>query len=215
MVEINRVDFDKGLSKAQKRAANGHKSVEKKPLRERIPTLPQEPRIDPAIIGDPDQRAVACANMRLAGAPFHEIAKELGYRDATTARAAYISALANMNPPEDLETLREAMKQRAEILFRQSLAMASATHLVDSETNERIANADRRQWHEQASKDLNLLTIITGAKAPSRLEVSATGEELTHMVHVLVQANGLTDAEADVWEVAEMEAIEAEIVEED
>lgn len=215
MPDITRLDFDKAMTKAQQLNADGRKRAPKpKPLKERIPTLPKEPRVDPSEITDADTRSLACANMRLAGTPFHEIARELGYESAQQARAAYISALARMNPPEDLETLRQGATLRAETLFRQSLAMASADYLVDSETNEKIANTDRLRWHEQAAKDLNLLTMITGAKAPARLEVSATTQELSQMVHVLVQANGIQEPEADMWEVAEMEAIEAEIVEE-
>lgn len=211
--KVTRLDFGQAMSKAQQREAAGLPRVPKKPLKERIPRLPDEPRIDPATITNADQRAIACANMRLAGTPFHEIANELGYVDAAAARAAYISALARMNPAEDLETLRQGATLRAEVLFRQSLAMASADYLVDEEGN-KIANADKLRWHEQAAKDLNLLTMITGAKAPAKLEVSSTTQELSQMVHVLVQANGMQPAEADIWAIAETEAIDAEIVEE-
>lgn len=213
MAEITRVEFEKARSKADERRARGL-GAQKKPLRERIPTLDKEPRVDPSTIRDADQRAIACANMKLAGAPFHEIAKELGYADAASARSAYISALAKMNPMEDLETLRQGATLRAEMLLRQSLAMASADYLVDSETNEKVANPDKLRWHEQASKDLSLLTTITGAKAPARLEVSATTEEISKMVHTLVQAHGAEEVEADIWDAEEIEAIEAEIVEE-
>lgn len=215
MPEVNRLQFEQALSKAQKRKASGRSGAPKKPLKERIPVLPEEPRVDPdSVPATADQRSIACANMRLMGAPFHEIAKELGYADASSARSAYIAALAKMNPAEDLETLRQSATLRAELLLRQSLAMASADFLVDKESGDRIANTEKRQWHEQATKDLNLLTIITGAKAPARLEVSATSQELNEMVHVLVQANGTPEAEADIWEIAEMEAIDADIVEE-
>lgn len=211
--KVTRLDFGKVLSKAQQREAAGLPHVPKKPLKERIPRLPDQPRVDPATVGDADQRAVACANLRLAGAPFHEIANQLGYVDAAAARSAYIAALARMNPAEDLETLRQAATLRGEILLRQSLAMASADYLVDEEGN-KIANTDKLRWHEQAAKDLNLLTMITGAKAPAKLEVSSTTQELSQMVHLLVQANGMQDAEADIWDIAETEAIDAEIVEE-
>ncbi|QIG59026.1 helix-turn-helix DNA binding domain protein [Microbacterium phage Fransoyer] len=214
MPDVNRLDFEKGMSKAEQRRTNGNPVKPQKPLKERIPRLPDEPRVDPSTITTADQRAIACANMRLAGAPFHEIAKELGYADASSAKSAYISALASMNPVEDLETLRQSAALRAEILFRQSLGMASADYLVDEEGN-RLPNTEKLRWHEQASKDLNLLTVITGAKAPARVEVNASTQEMSQMVHLLVQANGMQDAEADVWQVSEMEAIEADIVEED
>lgn len=220
MSDTTRVDFDKPQSKAERRdernQQRGKEPPAKKPgLKERIAVLPEGPRIDPSTIGHGDQRAVAAANMRLAGAPFHEIAKELGYQSAEQARSAYIGALASMNPMEDLETLRQAAALRADMLFRQSLALATATHLVDRESGVEVPNTDRLRWHEQAAKDLLLHATITGAKAPARLEVSASTSELNQMVHVLVQANGAgaADIEADVWEIDEIEAIDAEVVE--
>lgn len=210
--KVTRLDFGQAMSKAQQREAAGLPRVPKKPLKERIPRLPDEPRVDPDTVKEGDTRSLAAANMRLRGAPFHEIAEKLGYADASSVRSAVVSALARMNPVEDLETLRQAATLRGEILFRQSLAMASADYLVDDEGN-KIANTDKLRWHEQAAKDLNLLTMITGAKAPAKLEVSSTSQELSQMVHVLVQANGMQQPEADIWAIAETEAIEAEIVE--
>lgn len=225
MPEPKKVEFDKPKTKAQKRRESGRarKTPRQPPLKERIPVLkPME--VDPETIRDPDQRAVACANMRLAGAPFHEIAKELGYANATTARSAYISALANMNPTEDLETLRQSEASRAELLFRRSLAMATADFLVvrevDEETGEereyRVPNTEKLRWHEQAAKDLMLHATITGAKAPARMEVSATVQELNQMVHVLVEENDRQIAvEPDVWEMDAIEALSDQIEDED
>lgn len=222
MSDTTHVDFDPAPSKAQQRqernGADGEPK-ERRSLKERIAKLPEEPRIDPAELkSKPEQRSQAAANLRLAGAPYHEIAKTLGYRDASEARAAVVSALAQMNPPEDLETLRQAAALRAELLFRQSFTLATATHLVDAETNEMVPNTDRLRWHEQAAKDLLLHTNITGAKAPARLEVSASTAELNAMVNTLLAAeaangSGPLELEAEVWDIDDVELTDAEIVE--
>ncbi|QUE25313.1 helix-turn-helix DNA binding domain protein [Microbacterium phage Fizzles] len=213
MNEPKRVEFDREMTKAEKR--NGGAPEKPKPsLKERIPQLPQMPRVDPADLHDSNQRAVACVNLKLAGASFHEIAKELSYRDAASARTAYYSALASIHPVEDIETLRQMEGLRAEALFRSSLAMASAAYLVDEEGN-RMVNTDRLRWHEQASKDLALHAAITGAKAPARVEVNASTQEINELVHLLVQERGGGEIEASVWDVTEVEALDAEIVEDE
>lgn len=189
----------------------------KKPKKVRTLPVPVLPKIeiDPGEVGKADQRAIACVNMKLQGAPFHEIAKELGYANAKSANAAYIAALANMSPVEDWETLRQVEALRAETLFRRSLAMASADYLVvhgvaeDDEGNEyeyeeRVPNTDRLRWHEQAGKDLALHAMITGAKAPARVEVSADTQELNQMVQALIQVERAKtpeiEMEADIWD---------------
>ena len=224
-VEPQRLDFEPAPSKAEQRAAAGKPSKPKRPLAERIPKLPEMERIDPATLTKPDQRAVACVNLKLAGAPFHEIAKELNYASADAARTAYYSALANMHPTEDIETMRQMEGMRAEALFRKSLAMASADFLVatehryNEETHEydevevQIPNTERLRWHEQAAKDLALHAAITGAKAPQRMEVNASTQEVNRIVHLIVQAQGGEAMEADIFEIAQIEAIDAEIVE--
>lgn len=224
MSDGTQINFDPPKSKAEQRAEKGGAPAKPKPTtKERIARLPQMARIDPATIGSADQRSIAASKMRLAGAPFHEIAAELGYQSAEQARAAYIAALASMNPMEDLETLRQSAALRAEMLFAQSFAMASADYLVVTETDEetgeeveiRVSNPDRHRWHEQAAKDLALHTMITGAKAPAKIEMSATVEQLNKMVHTLVATSGQqsADIEADIWDLKEIEAINAEIVE--
>lgn len=197
------LDFEKPARKKARRVGKmpGDEVV---PLRERIPMLP-DLGVDPSRITTSDQRSVACVNMRLAGAPFHEIANELGYRTATSARQAYIAALAHSYPVEDWETLRQVEAMRAEALLRRSLAMASADYLVDHETGEKIPNSDRIRWHEQAGKDLALHATITGAKAPTRVEVSATTQELNQMVNALMQAQGeANEIEAGIWDAEEI-----------
>lgn len=221
MPEPEHVDFDPAESKAERRAR----------LREEMGLPPAPPRpkvvdlvpklppleVDMQLIQqDPDQRAVACVNLRLQGAQFHEIAKELGYASATAAKSAYIAALANMNPPEDWETLRRTEQARAEAQLRRSTQMANAEYLVvhnEDGSETRIPNSDRLRWHEQAGKDLMAHAIITGAKAPARVEVSADTEELNELVRRLADLSGAGgDIEADILA---LEELEAEIVDEE
>lgn len=211
MTEPKRLEFDKPKTSAQLRREAG-KAPRSVVRRQQVPVLPSL-EVDPADIRKPDQRAVACVNMRLNGAPFHEIAKQLEYVDAAQAKAAYISALARTNPPEDWETMRQMEVLRAESLLRRSLAMASADYLIvrrvvedeeghEYEVEEQVPNTEKLRWHEQASKDLALHATISGAKAPARVEVSADTQELNQMVQVLLQAQNADRAiEAEIWDV--------------
>jgi hypothetical protein len=166
-----------------------------------IPVLPSL-GVDPADIAatSPDMRAVACVNMRLAGAPFHEIAKALEYKNAAMAKTAYIRALASTHPPEDWETLRQTEVMRAEQLMRRSFTMAAADYFVDmNDPTKKIPNTQKLQWHEQAGKDLALHAMISGAKAPTRLELMPSEVELNQMVNALLQAQGeLPEIEGEV-----------------
>lgn len=197
-------------------------SAPKKPPRpkQQVPRLPRRP-VEPDQIVKPDQRAVACVNMKLAGAPFHEIAEHLGYASPSAAEQAYVSALAGMYPVETWESLRQVEAMRAEQLFRQSLAMAQADYLVveDEDGNEiQVPNTERRQWHEQAGKDLMMHATITGAKAPARVEVNANTQEINQMVEIILsqQRGESTAIEASIWDVADIpegDVVEAEVVE--
>jgi len=216
MTEPKRVDFEKPKTQAELRHESG------KPLRVIRSAIPKLPplEVDPAKVGKGDQRAVACVNMRLAGAPFHEIAKALEYVDAAQAKAAFIAALNRMNPVEDWETLRQVEALRAEQQLARSVAMASADYFVvhkivvdeegkEYEVEEHVPNTDKLRWHEQAGKDLALHAMITGAKAPARVEVSADTQELNQMVQAIIQAKQAqgeleTTVEADIWDAEEV-----------
>lgn len=214
MSEEVRLDFEPEKSRAEKRREAGKppRTVRRRSL---VPVLPPL-EVDPDELREPTKRSVACVNMRLAGAPFHEIARSLDYADAASAKAEYISALARMNPVEDWETLRQTEALRAEQQLARSAAMASADFLlvhrtaVDDEGNEyevveEVPNTDKLRWHEQHAKDLALHAMITGAKAPARVELSADTQELNQMVQVLLQTKGGQAAvEADIWDAEEV-----------
>lgn len=209
--EVN-VDFEPAVPRTK-----APKDGEVRVRRQLIPELPPL-EVDPEKLRNPDQRAAACVNMKLAGAPFHAIAKELGYATPTMAKEAYIAALARTNPPEDWETLRQTEALRAEQQLARSVAMASADYLVvrrivkdengkEYELTEHIPNADKLRWHEQAGKDLALHAMITGAKAPARVEVSADTQELNQMVQILLQGKAAQgEIEAEVWDADEVPA---------
>ena len=225
MVDEQHLEFERPATKGEERAAARPPAGppplgQKIRLRDQIPQLP-DLGVDPDTIKKPDQRAVACVNMRIAGAPFHEIAKQLEYESAASAKSAYVSALANLYPQEAMEQLRQTEAMRAEQQLRRSVAMASAEYLLvrtgelDDDGNEiikRVPNTDRLRWHEQAGKDLALHAAITGAKAPTRVEIAASVQELNEIAAELIQAEGTRDIEADVFDLDE---IEAEVVEEE
>lgn len=219
--DVTHMSFQQPPRKSETRAAAAAERGDppKKPrTKGQIPRLPRRD-IDPEKLATPDQRSVACVNLKLAGASFVDIAKELSYASPQAAEQAYVSALANMFPPEAWESLRQIEAMRAEQLFAQSFAMASADYLVVDEDGEevQVPNTERLKWHEQAAKDLMMHAAITGAKAPARVEVSASTQELNQMVEIILHNNGAERAiEASVFDVADIpdDGVEdAEIVE--
>lgn len=161
------------------------------------------------------QRAKACANMRLEGATFVEIAEFLEYPDAAAAKRDFTRALAATHPAEDWETMRQMEAARAERLFKQSLAMASADYLVDDEGN-KVPNAEKLAWHRQAAADLLNHATISGAKAPSKLEITPGEAQLEQLVEQMLQRSGHEVVqEADVLELTQIPTHEGEIVDED
>jgi hypothetical protein len=221
VADPKRLDFEKPERRSEKRKREREeRGLPPKPPRPRgadlIPTLPPLEVDTQLIQRDPDQRAIACVNLRLQGAPFHEVAKELGYPTAAIAKSAFIAALAAMNPPEDWETLRQTEVMRAEAQLRRSTQMASAEYLVytDDTGQERVVpNVDRLKWHEQVGKDLALHATISGAKAPAHVKVSADTQELDQLVAALLEQSGAKgDVEVDILALDE---IEAEVIEED
>lgn len=202
-------DAPRPLRKSEQRALEGKAAKPRKPLKERIPQLPPLD-VNPDDITTPDTRAAAVVNLRMLGTPWPEIVKELGYASAQSAQTAYYSALANLHPKENFEVLQQVEALRAENLLGQAMRMASADYLVDDEGN-RIANADKLRWHDQALKALQLHARITGAQAPARVEVTADTAELNAMVQVLMQQHqGELPREASIWDIEDVE--DAEVV---
>lgn len=150
-------------------------------------------------------RAKACVNMRLEGASFVEIADVLEYETPADARRDCERALAATHPAEDWETLRQVATARAEKLFANSFAMAKADYLVTSDGTE-VPNLEKRQWHAQAAADLMNHAAISGAKAPTKLEVTPGEAEMERLVEKLLTRGGYEVAkEADVLELSVLE----------
>lgn len=176
------------------------------------PVIPQLPNRD-VIVKDGGKNGVsyrdrAAANLKLDGASYVEIADTLEFESPEDAKRVVERTLALTHSPDEYDTLRLVTAARAEKLLGQSLAMASATHLVDPETGEHHPNLDRLAWHRQASVDLMNHAIITGAKAPTKVEITADEERLATLVDRLVKAQGIEDiVDADVLDIGELEQL--------
>lgn len=176
------------------------------PARE-IPDEERLPDLDVNLPPHLNRRIIACVNMRLAGAPFYEIAQQLEYASVADAKRDYARAIATTHGPEDWDTLRQLEGARAEALFRRSFEMASADFLIDMEHPEKkLPNYQKLQWHEQASRDLMNHAIITGAKAPTKVEITPGEAEYDQLVGSLLEAQGFLEIEeADVVQIFESE----------
>lgn len=172
-----------------------------------IPESERLPDLDLELPGQLSRRVVACVNMRLAGAPFYEIAQQLEYATPADAKRDYARAIASTHGPEDWDTLRQLEGARAEALFRRSFEMASADYLVDLEHPEqKVPNTQKLQWHEQAARDLMNHAIITGAKAPTKVEITPGEAEYDQLVGSLLEAQGFLEIEeADVVQIFEVQ----------
>lgn len=171
----------------------------------KVTRLPDRPRL-PALTASEvtrglSQRARACVNMRLEGASFMEIADFLEYESPQEAKRDCERALAATHPPEDWETLRQMASARAEKLFQNSFAHAQADYLIDSDGNQ-VPNAEKRQWHAQAATDLMNYATISGAKAPTKVEVTPGEVQMERLVEQMLARSGhQVVEEADVLEL--------------
>lgn len=182
----------------------------KKPKDEKKkPGIPTLPKNEVALTGDElrggiSNRARSAVNLKLAGASYVEIADTLEYPDPQAARREVERALALTHSPDDWETLRLVTAARAEQLFARSSAMAAADFLV-LEDGERIPNTEKLAWHRQAGVDLMNHATITGAKAPTKVEITPDEERLDSIVSALVGRMGHEDIlDADVLELEQI-----------
>lgn len=199
--EDNVTYLDVSKPPRQPRAHGRKRKTPEEKARTVIPQLPP-PEIelsDLSVLSDLTMRDIALVNMRLAGAPFAEIARTLEYGSAAIAKKDFYRALAATHSPEDWETMRQVEVMRAEQLYRRSSAMAAADYLVDAETGDKIPNAEKLRWHDQAGKDLALHAMISGAKAPARLEITPTEAQYQQIVDAMLAAEGhLPELEAEI-----------------
>lgn len=193
---------------------------EKEQRRKAIPVLPAPPRYNPDemmdLRGGITKLDEAIVNLRVDNVPFEEIARMLNLPSAQAAYERMVRTLAKTHPREDWETTRALEVARAEQLLRRSMAMAAAEFFVDAENpDELIPNEDRLRWHQQAASDLALHATITGAKAPTRVEITPTDQEYEALVAEVLRARGHVEPkEYDILALDQIPDIEdAEIVE--
>jgi hypothetical protein len=195
------------------------KTGDKAKRRAAIPVLPEPPRYNPDEMmdmrGGITRLDEAIVNMRVDNVPFEEIARILSLPSATDAYQRCVRALAKTHPREDWETTRQLEIARAEQLLRRSMAMAAAEFFVDAENpDELIPNEDRLRWHQQAGQDLALHATISGAKAPTRVEITPTDQEYEALVTEVLRSRGHSEpAEFDILSLDQIPNVEdAEIV---
>lgn len=186
---------------------SGKKKGDDEPKKAVIPRLPDA---QPALTGDEIKRGVSnrarsAANLKVEGMSYDEIAQVLDFPDARTAKRAVESVLAAIHGPGDYETLRIIASTRAERQFSRAAAMAGADYLVDGETGDRIANTDRLRWHQQASTDLMNWAAITGARAPSKVEITPGDEAMDRLLQEIARRAGHEEIlDAEVLELEEV-----------
>lgn len=169
-----------------------------------IPRLPEpsKPLTGDELKGGISERDRSAVNLRLDGASYLEIADLLEYKDAATARRAIERALAKTHSPEEWDSLRMIAAARAEKRYALSSAMAGAVFLVDSDTGEKIANTEQLRWHQQAGIDLMNWATITGAKAPTKIDITPDEERMDQIVSQILERSGYEEIlDADVLEL--------------
>lgn len=174
-----------------------------------IPPEPVQPITSTEIKRGVSERSRSAANLKVEGYTYDEIARILEFPSATDARRAVESVLAAIHGPGDYDTLRLVVTARAELQLKRSLGMAGADFLVDQKTGKRLPNPEKLRWHQQASVDLMNYAIITGAKAPTKVEITPGEADMETLVSRILSRQGHEDI-VDA-EVIEMDAIEAPI----
>lgn len=199
-------------SAKKKRRKKGREAEEKKPAG--IPQLPPpEKRLtDENLRGGISNRDRAIVNLKLEGASYAEISDELEIHDVAKVKRAYERALALTHTSDDWETLRMTAAARAEVLFKRSFAMAKADRLILPD-GEEVANTEQLRWHQQAASDLMAHATITGAKAPTKVELTPGEEQMDKIVQQLVERMGhedIMDAEVIEFEALAIESLPEE-----
>lgn len=176
-----------------------------KKKRAKIPRLPDKQ----IVLSDELRRGVsersrAAANLRVEGYSYVEIAELLEYETPEGAEKAVMTVLAAIHGDDDYATVRMIVERRAEEQFRRSFAMGGADYLV-LENGKKVANTEKLRWHQQASNDLMNYAIITGTKAPTRIEVSPGEAEMERIAAEILRRQG-------VQQIVDAEVIELEVI---
>lgn len=183
--------------------STGKELVPKPPEIERPPTSDE-------VRQGVSERARAVAKYRTLAYSYQEIADIMGLKDAKEAQRIHHGVIAATLDPEAIETQRAVVLSRAEMLFKNSVQMATATHLVahDEESGEdiEVPNTDRLRWHQVAAADLMNIAVLTGAKAPTKIEFTPGEADLERIVEEIVRRAGHEDImDADVLELSQVD----------
>lgn len=192
-----------GAERAGKKRGRKAAGDDEKDAKPRIPQLPKasKPLTDVEVRRGVSNRDKSAVNLKLAGASYQEIADALDLKSAAEAKRAVERTLAATHAPEEWQTLRMLAAARAEDLFKRSLAMASADYLV-LDDGERVPNTEKLRWHQQAAADLMNHVQITGAKAPTKIEITPDEARMEEIVSEMLRRSGEENIiEADVIEL--------------
>lgn len=143
--------------------------------------------------GGISDRARAATNLKVDGFSYQEIADMLEYKNAGEAKKEVERTLAMTHPVDDYETLRMLATSRAEERLKLSSQMAGAHFLVttDEDGNEvRVANEKQLAWATLAATDLMNWATITGAKAPTKMEITPDLAAMDALVDRIARAAG-------------------------
>lgn len=173
-----------------------------------IPTLPEAtvPLSNLEVRGGISNRDRAIVSLKIDGASFAEIADLLEIESIAEVKRAFERTIAMTHGPEEYETLRMTAAARLEALVKRSMAMASADYLLDTTTGLKLPNTEKRQWHAQAGADVMMLAQITGAKAPTRVEITPDEARMESLTAKVLAALGETNTVLDA-EVIELDVI--------
>lgn len=214
-----RADFDEPVHmafdepEAPKKKSGKPKKEKSEPKKVVIPSLPpaEKPLTDVEVRRGVSNRDKSAVNLKLAGASYQEIADTLELDSAGDAKRIVERALAATHSPDDWQTLRTIAAARAEEMFSRSLAMAKADYLV-TEDGERVPNTEKRMWHNEARNDLVNLVQITGAKAPTKIEITPDEARMEEIVAELLARSGAEDIlDAEVIELAEVPGTDVDL----
>lgn len=187
------------------------KAKPKKKSKSKKTPIPQLPRQEMVLTGDEIRRGVSersrsAANLKVEGYSYGEIADLLEFDTPADARRAVEGVLAAIHDPGEYDSLRLIAIARAEERLKLSSQMAKADFLV-TDDGDRLPNLDKLRWHQAAGVDLMNWALITGTKAPTKIELTPGEADLERIVTEIARRSGHEDI-VDA-EVIELEALPA------
>lgn len=194
--ETGKAIADAARGKGKKRKSK-EKDEPKPPAIPKAPGTAIEPLTGDEIKRGISQRARSAANLKVEGYSYQDIADLLEFDKAADAKRAVESVLAAIHGPGDYETIRIIAAARAEDALRRSTQMAKA-NFIQMEDGDRVPNTEQLRWHQQAGTDLMNWAVITGAKAPTKVEITPGDDDMERLVALMLERSGheeIVDAE--------------------